>query len=58
MELPDTTKVYPGHDYGVSPVSTIGHERLSNPFLLQKDFNAFLLLKQNWAVYKKLHGIA
>ncbi len=58
MLLPDTTKVYPGHDYGVSPVSTIGHERLSNPFLLQKDFNAFLLLKQNWAVYKKLHGIA
>ena len=57
MLLADTTKVYPGHDYGLSPVSSIGHERLHNPFLLQKDFNAFLLLKQNWAVYKKTHGI-
>ena len=26
--------------------------------LMQKDFNAFLLLKQNWAAYKKTHGIA
>ena len=58
MLLPDLTKVYPGHDYGVSPVSSIGYERSSNPFLLQKDFNAFLLLKQNWAAYKTIHGIA
>ena len=58
MLLADTTRVYPGHDYGLSPVSSIGHERLTNPFLLQKDFNDFLLLKQNWAVYKKTHGIA
>jgi glyoxylase-like metal-dependent hydrolase (beta-lactamase superfamily II) len=58
MQLADSIKVYPGHDYGLSPVSSIGHERSSNPFLLQKDFNAFLLLKQNWAAYKKTHGIA
>ncbi len=57
MLLADATKVYPGHDYGLFPVSSIGYERSSNPFLLQKDFNAFLLLKQNWAVYKKTHGI-
>ncbi len=30
-ELPDATKVYPGHAYGPS-VSTIGDEKKSNPF--------------------------
>jgi hydroxyacylglutathione hydrolase len=58
MLLPGETKVYPGHDYGVSPISSISTERASNPFLLQKDFSAFLALKQNWATYKKIHGIA
>jgi len=58
LQLADNTKVYPGHDYGLSPTSSISHERLTNPFLLQKDFNAFLHLKQNWAAYKKAHGIA
>ncbi len=58
MVLPDLTQVYPGHDYGIAPLSSIGHERSSNPFLLQKDFNAFFQLKQNWAAYKKIHGIA
>ena len=57
MLLPGETTVYPGHDYGVSPVSSISKERASNPFLLQGDFNAFLALKQNWAAYKKTHGI-
>lgn len=58
MLLPAETTVYPGHDYGVSPISSISRERASNPFLLQGDFNAFLALKQNWAAYKKRHGIA
>jgi hydroxyacylglutathione hydrolase len=58
MLLPGETIVYPGHDYGLSPVSSIGTERTSNPFVLQKDFNAFLALKQNWAAYKILHQIA
>jgi len=31
--LPDTTKVYPGHDYKGNTVSTIGEERLHNPRL-------------------------
>jgi len=58
MRLPDATKVWPGHDYGLSAHSTIGAERSGNPFLLQPDFNAFLALKHNWAEYKKMHGIA
>ncbi|MDD3554143.1 MAG: MBL fold metallo-hydrolase [Deltaproteobacteria bacterium] len=31
--LPDETIVLPGHDYGDTPTSTIGHEKLYNPYL-------------------------
>ena len=58
MKLPDETEVYPGHDYGNAPSSTIAHERETNPFLLQPDFDAFVHLKENWAAYKKEHGIS
>lgn len=30
MELPDDTIVWPGHDYGPTPSSTIGHEKRTN----------------------------
>jgi len=56
-ELPPDTVVYPGHDYGLQPVSTLSAEASSNPFLLQPDFASFLSLKRNWADYKKAHGI-
>ncbi|MCP4399290.1 MAG: MBL fold metallo-hydrolase [bacterium] len=58
MQLPDETRVFPGHNYGVAPESTIKHERETNPFLLQKDLEAFVDLKRNWAAYKQAHGIA
>jgi hydroxyacylglutathione hydrolase len=29
--LPDDTKVMPGHNYGRTPTSTIGHEKKHNP---------------------------
>lgn len=58
LALPDGTRVFPGHDYGVSPNSTIGHERRTNPFLLRTDLAAFRDLKENWAAYKREHGIA
>ncbi len=58
LALPDDTIVYPGHDVGVAPTSTIGHERATNPFLLQPDFEAFVHLKRNWLAYKEEHGIA
>ena len=57
LSLPDTTRVFPGHNYGTSPESTIGKERESNPFLVQPDFEAFLDLKRNWLEYKRIHGI-
>jgi hydroxyacylglutathione hydrolase len=33
MILPEDTVVYPGHNYGRMPTSTIGHEKKYNPFL-------------------------
>ena len=30
MELPDDTIIWPGHDYGPTPSSTIGHEKRTN----------------------------
>jgi glyoxylase-like metal-dependent hydrolase (beta-lactamase superfamily II) len=32
-KLPDDTKVMPGHNYGPTPVSTIGYEKRHNPFM-------------------------
>jgi glyoxylase-like metal-dependent hydrolase (beta-lactamase superfamily II)/SAM-dependent methyltransferase len=57
MKLPDATEVWPGHDYGAEPSSSIGRERETNPFLKQPTFEAFIDLKQNWAAYKREHGI-
>ena len=34
MELDGNIEVWPGHDYGVRPSSTIAHEIATNPFLL------------------------
>ena len=45
LELPDTTEVYPGHDYGPKPISTIGYERETNYTLKPRtltDFIAFM----------------
>ena len=54
--LPPETEVWPGHDYGVAPSSTLGRELETNPFYLQPDFEAFLHLKKNWLRYKEEHG--
>ncbi len=52
MFLDDSVEVYPGHDFGVSPTSTIGHERETNPFLRLRDFDSFVYLKDSWDAYK------
>jgi hydroxyacylglutathione hydrolase len=57
MTLDDGVEVYPGHNYGVRPSSTIGDERRTNPFLLRETFESFLDLKIHWLEYKKKHGI-
>jgi len=33
LPLPDETIVWPGHDYGETPTSTIGREKKTNPYL-------------------------
>lgn len=58
MRLGEDIRVWPGHDYGIRPHSTIGEERKTNPFILRlHDFKAFLWLKENWPAYKKKHNI-
>jgi glyoxylase-like metal-dependent hydrolase (beta-lactamase superfamily II) len=44
--LPEETRVYPGHDYGPTPTSTIGHELRTNPYLLCKTFEEFRALRE------------
>jgi glyoxylase-like metal-dependent hydrolase (beta-lactamase superfamily II) len=58
MRLDPATEVWPGHDYGVQPSSTIGREAATNPFLLCRTYEDFIHLKEHWAEYKKAHGIA
>jgi glyoxylase-like metal-dependent hydrolase (beta-lactamase superfamily II) len=54
---PDDTTVWPGHDYGARPSSTIGLERRTNPFLVCPDLTAFLALKREWPAYRQRLGL-
>ena len=42
MKLPDETRLYPGHDYAEVPVSSIGEEKQSNPYMLFPDLASFV----------------
>lgn len=45
LTLPDSTKIYPGHDYEDNEFALLGNEKRSNPFLRHKtkdDFVAFV----------------
>lgn len=57
MQLDENIEVYPGHDYGVKPHSTIAYEKATNPFILQPSIEDFVYLKEHWAEYKQEHGI-
>lgn len=57
LALDDALEVYPGHDYGVKPLSTIGEQRRTNPYFQQKDFEDFWRLRQNWKQYVNEHGL-
>ncbi len=39
--LEPATKVYPGHDYGTRPVTTIGYEKEHNPTMRARSFEEF-----------------
>jgi glyoxylase-like metal-dependent hydrolase (beta-lactamase superfamily II) len=55
--LPDDATVWPGHDYGVRPSSTIGLERATNPFIRCSDLAAFIALKRDWPTVKQRLGL-
>jgi hydroxyacylglutathione hydrolase len=42
--LDDDVEVYPGHDYGASPTSTIGHEKRTNPTLTCTTIEEFAMV--------------
>ena len=42
LKLPDELEVYPGHDYGARPSSTIGHEKAHNYVLKPRTLREFL----------------
>lgn len=44
-DLPPETRVYPGHDYGPQPNSTIAFERANNPYMQCPDLESFLRLR-------------
>jgi len=43
--LPAETRIYPGHDYGATPTSTIGEQLTTNPYLRCADEAAFVALR-------------
>jgi hydroxyacylglutathione hydrolase len=55
--VPDDATVWPGHDYGIRPSSTLALEREANPFLRCRDVDAFLALKRDWATFKGNLGL-
>jgi glyoxylase-like metal-dependent hydrolase (beta-lactamase superfamily II) len=45
LELPASTRLLPGHDYGDVPVSSLERERQRNPYLLQSSVADFVKLR-------------
>ncbi len=56
-EVADDVTVWPGHDYGVRPSSTIGIEKMTNPFLCCRTLDEFLALKSRWTEFIVENGI-
>lgn len=46
LALPEETRVYPGHNYGPTPTSTLSHESLENPYLRCKTYEEFRQLRE------------
>ena len=43
MKLPDTTVIYPGHNYGPVPFDTIANQKRTNPYLQCRNQEEFLM---------------
>ena len=55
--VPDEATVWPGHDYGARPSSTIALEKRTNPFLLAAGEPVFLQVKADWPTLKQRLGL-
>jgi hydroxyacylglutathione hydrolase len=55
--IPDQATIWPGHDYGARPSSTIALEKATNPFLACEDAGAFVQFKADWSRFKSEHGL-
>lgn len=56
--FPDDVTIWPGHDYGCRPSSTMALEKVTNPFLLRmNNIDGFLELKRDWASFKAERGL-
>ena len=44
-QLPDDTIVYPGHNYGKTPIDTLGNQRVQNPYLTVSNEAEFIRLR-------------
>ena len=57
QELPLHTTIWPGHDVGCRPSSTLALEKISNPFICAENFQAFLDIKADWSSIKRSKGL-
>jgi glyoxylase-like metal-dependent hydrolase (beta-lactamase superfamily II) len=48
--LPDDTVIYPGHNYGSSPTSTIGEQKATNPYYQCSSLEEFIELRMHGTV--------
>lgn len=55
-EWPEHTTIWPGHDYGERPSSTLALERQFNPFLSAPDVKTFIAMKADWRNFKVRFG--
>ena len=42
MKFPDSTIIYPGHDYGPTPFATLASQKKTNPYLTCEGIEEFL----------------
>ena len=49
MKLPDSTLIYPGHNYGPTPYATLASQKKTNPYLTCKGMEEFLVTRMGIA---------
>ena len=57
LVIPEDATVWPGHDYGARPSSTMALERAMNPFLRCRNLDEFMAMKADWPAFKQRHGL-